>query len=81
MPTWKSDNENNGTGNNITIKSKELDPITTTFTGTINLKVDRPPMNKGSTFCKLLKLKHNKSTKDHLTHEAINERFERVMKL
>jgi hypothetical protein len=66
MSTWKSDNENNGTGNNITIKSEELDPITTTFTGTINLKVNRPPVIKGSTFRKLLKLKHNKSTKDHL---------------
>jgi hypothetical protein len=65
---WKSDNENNETGNNITIKSEELDPIatTTTFTGTINLKVSRPPATKGSTIRKLLKLKHNQSTKDHL---------------
>jgi hypothetical protein len=55
---WKSDNENNETGNIIKIKSEELDPTAITFTGTINLKVK--PQSK-VIFKKLLKLKHNQS--------------------
>ena len=52
------------------IKSEELDPITATtpataitFSGTINLKVNRPLLIKGSTFRKLFKLKKNHEEK------------------
>jgi hypothetical protein len=64
---WKSDNENNATGNNITIKSEELKvhPITatstTTSSGTINLKLK--PQSKVN-FKKLLRLKHNQNHED-----------------
>jgi hypothetical protein len=60
---WKSGSENKGTGNNITIKSEELkvDPITTTtFSGTINLKVNEKPQPVIN-FKKLLRLKHDQN--------------------
>jgi hypothetical protein len=62
MSIWKSAKENNEIGNNITIKSEELDPVATattiTFSGTISLKVNERPPSKVN-FKKLLKLKHN----------------------
>jgi hypothetical protein len=56
---WKSDNVSNETGNNITIKSEELDPTVLRSSGTINLNVrvkPQPVIN----FKKLLRLKHDK---------------------
>jgi hypothetical protein len=56
-------NANSETGNNITIKSEELkvDPITTTtFSGTINLKVNEKPQPVIN-FKKLFRLKHDQN--------------------
>jgi hypothetical protein len=46
MPTWKGDNANSETGNIMKTKSEELDPTAITFTGTINLRVNHPPIIK-----------------------------------
>jgi hypothetical protein len=56
---WKSDNVSNETGNNITIKSEELDPTVLRSSGTINLNVRVKPQPVVN-FKKLLRLKHDK---------------------
>jgi hypothetical protein len=60
---WKSDNVSNETENSIKIVSEELkvDPITTTtFSGTINLKVNEKPQPVIN-FKKLFRLKHDQN--------------------
>jgi hypothetical protein len=64
MSTWKNDNENNGTGNIMLIKSEELDHKPTTTTAEAEIKITfRRPRQRQSNGCtvnlrKLLQLKH-----------------------